>query len=179
VSRPTSQSAERASLRRATRAAAAAPNRISIGGAGTGVPPVEVDPPLEVDELVLELVLELLLLDVLVLLPPKLLDEEVDETLPLDVELELPLVEVEPPLVEVDPPLVLDVDETPPLVVEMPPLEVEVEAVTTAVLLPPPKKAPLKKPPPKPLPLPPPPPITTGMPPPPMTGIICGTGAGA
>ena len=113
----------------------------------------------------LELVLELLLLDVLVLLPPKLLEEEVEETLPLAVELELPPVEV-------DPPLVLDVVETPPLVVEMPPLEVEVEAVTTAVLFPPPKNAPLKKPPPNPLPKPPPPPTTMGTPPPPPIGII-------
>lgn len=159
---PKRQSAERLSLRRATRAAAAAPNRTIIGGAGTGVPPVEVEPPLDVEELELELELELLLelLEVLVLLPPKLLDEEVDETLPLEVE----------------PPLVLDVDETPPVEVEMPP--VLVDAVKMALPPPPPKKAPLKKPPPKPLPLPPPPPTTTGTPPPPTTGITPGTGAG-
>src|SRR3546814_8950257 len=87
----------------ATRAAAAAPNRMTMGGAGTGTPPVDVlvEPPLDVDELVLleveveELVLldveELVLLDVLVP-PPKLLELDVDETLPLEVE-----VLVEPP----------------------------------------------------------------------------------
>jgi hypothetical protein len=49
-------------LRRAKTAAAAAPNRISIGGAGTSCPPddveVEVDPPeVELDDEVEELVL--------------------------------------------------------------------------------------------------------------------------
>src|SRR3546814_8713618 len=78
---------------------------MTMGGAGTGTPPVDVlvEPPLDVDELVLleveveELVLldveELVLLDVLVP-PPKLLELDVDETLPLEVE-----VLVEPPLV--------------------------------------------------------------------------------
>src|SRR3546814_15488351 len=70
---------------------------MTMGGAGTGTPPVDVlvEPPLDVDELVLleveveELVLldveELVLLDVLVP-PPKLLELDVDETLPLEVE---------------------------------------------------------------------------------------------
>ena len=93
---------------RATRVAAAAPNRRIIGGAGTWVPPVEPDePPLD-DEL--ELVLdEVLLLDEdevedelepLVLPdPPKLLDPPVAPEL-----VELVLVEppVAPELVEVD-----------------------------------------------------------------------------
>ena len=67
---------------RATRVAAAAPNRRIIGGAGTWVPPVELDePPLD-DELELELdELELLdeeELEPLVLPePPKLLDPPV------------------------------------------------------------------------------------------------------
>ena len=125
-----------ASRRRATRAAAAAPNSRTIGGAGTGTPPVEVDvePPLEVDELLLELLDELELLDVEVELPPKLdelveelvdtlpLDEEVDDTLPDEVEVELPPVdvEVELPPVEV---------ELPPVDVELPPVEVELPPV--------------------------------------------------
>jgi hypothetical protein len=67
---------------RATRVAAAAPNSRIIGGAGTWVPPVELDePPLDDEELELELdELELLLdeLEPLVLPePPKLLDPPV------------------------------------------------------------------------------------------------------
>ena len=83
------------SLRRATSVAAAAPNRSSIGGAGTstgGVPPLELVPPddeLEVDDEVedeLE-VDELVELDELVLDEPLLatLPDEV-ETLPDEVE---------------------------------------------------------------------------------------------
>src|SRR3546814_6520315 len=107
---PSLLDAERACLLRATRAAAAAPNRMTMGGAGTGTPPVDVlvEPPLDVDELVLleveveELVLldveELLLIDVLVP-PPQLLELEVVDTLLLAVEL------------LVGPPLVIDVEE--------------------------------------------------------------------
>ena len=98
-----------------------------MGGAGPGTPPVEVEvpPPLDVDELLLELLLELELLDVEVELPPKLdelveelvdtlpLDDEVDDTLPDEVEVELPPVE--------------DDVELPPVEVELPPVEVEVE----------------------------------------------------
>jgi hypothetical protein len=92
---------------RATRVAAAAPNSRIIGGAGTWVPPVELDePPLDDElELVLELD-ELLLLDEeelepLVLPdPPKLLDPVAPELV------EVLLVEapelVAPELVEVD-----------------------------------------------------------------------------
>ena len=106
---------------RATRVAAAAPNSRIIGGAGTGVPPVEPDedPPLDeeveledevellLDEELLELVLELPLV-----LPeePKLLEPpvapelvEVDEVEPLAPE----LVEVD----EVDPPWLEDPEE--------------------------------------------------------------------
>ncbi len=197
----TSQAAERPIRRRATSAAAAAPKRRTIGGAGTGVPPVDpVGPPLEVDELVLELVLALVLalvlLEVLVLLPPKLLELDVEDTFPLEVEVEPPLVleveetlplDVEPPLVEVEPPLV-EVEpplvelELPPVEVELPPLpplDVLVEAVKIALLLPPPKKAPLKKPLPNPLPKPLPlPPMTIGTLPPLMTGITPGGGGG-
>ncbi len=107
---------------------AAAPNSRIIGGAGTCTPldvevEVEVDTPLEV-ALEFELLVEaeealLVLLDVLVP-PPKLDEEEVVDTVPLDVEVEPPLVddEVEPPLVE---------DELPPVEVELPPVELEVE----------------------------------------------------
>ena len=77
---------------RATRVAAAAPNRRIIGGAGTCVPPVELDePPLDEEELALlpELALEVepeepKLLDPpvapeLVLLEPLEAEEEADE----------------------------------------------------------------------------------------------------
>ncbi|MEA3014036.1 MAG: hypothetical protein QOD42_2581 [Sphingomonadales bacterium] len=95
---------------RATRVAAAAPNSRIIGGAGTGVPPDELDeePPLEELELLLELD-ELLLdeeeLEPLVLPePPKLLDP--------------PLA---PELVEVDAPeLVEEVELDAPDEVELP-----------------------------------------------------------
>jgi len=89
---------------RATRVAAAAPNSRIIGGAGTWVPPVELDePPLD-DELELELdELELLdeeELEPLVLPePPKLLDPPVAPEL---VEVELVDPPVAPELVEVD-----------------------------------------------------------------------------
>jgi hypothetical protein len=123
---------------------------------------VVVVPPLEVEEL--ELVLELV--EVLVP-PPKLLDEDVVDTLPLEVELEVAPLEVE-----------LDVA---PLEVELPPVEVLVEAVKMVLpLLPPPKKPPLKKPPPKPPPAGPPPTTTAPPPPPAITwgaGIGIGTGA--
>ena len=99
---------------RATSAAAAAPNRRIIGGAGTSWPPLDppLEPPLEDDELeLLELELALELLEVLVLLPPKLLDP------PLDVLVELPPVEVlEPPLEELlDDPLDDELPEEEPL----------------------------------------------------------------
>src|SRR5687768_1708879 len=71
----------RASFLRATRAAAAAPNRMTTGGAGTGTPPV--DPPVEL--VVVPPVEVLVLLDVLVVVPPKLDDVLVD-TLPLELE---------------------------------------------------------------------------------------------
>jgi hypothetical protein len=107
----------RPSLRRATRAAAAAPNRRTIGGAGTSVPllPLLVELPPEVELLVLLDVDELpddeelpeveplVLLDALA---PKLLDPPVapelvdeDEVEPVAPEL-VEVVEVE----EVDPP---------------------------------------------------------------------------
>lgn len=93
------------------------------------------------------------------------LDDEVEETLPLDVLLldpPLDVLELEPPLDdEVEPPL--EVDETTML----PPLE------------PPPKKPPAKNPPPKP-PNPPLPPTTTGGDPPPTLITGCGgNGIGA
>ena len=93
---------------RATRVAAAAPNSSIIGGAGTWVPPVELDePPLDDElELVLELD-ELLLLDEeelepLVLPdPPKLLDPPVAPELVEVLLVEAPEL-VAPELVEVD-----------------------------------------------------------------------------
>jgi hypothetical protein len=105
----------RASLRRATSAAAAAPNRTIIGGAGTGVPPLDppLEPPLELEVLALlaELVLALVLLDVLVL-PPKLLDpllEPLLDALLADEALlaELPELPLEPwpPVEELWPPV--------------------------------------------------------------------------
>jgi hypothetical protein len=93
----------RPDLRRATRAAAPAPNNRIIGGAGTWCPPEdEVEPPLELDEL--EEREEELLDDepvlLVLVLPPKLdellvappLDEELplDELEELDEEEELP-----------------------------------------------------------------------------------------
>jgi hypothetical protein len=93
---------------RATRVAAAAPNRRIIGGAGTWVPPVEPEePPLD-EELELELdELELLLdeeeeLEPLVLPePPKLLDPPVAPELVEVLLVEAPEL-VAPELVEVD-----------------------------------------------------------------------------
>lgn len=94
-------------------------------------------PPLDVDELVLEELEEPVLLDVEVELPPKLdelveelvdrlpLEDEVDETLPDEVE-------VEPPPVEVDvelPPVELPPVELPPVEVELPPVDVELPPV--------------------------------------------------
>ena len=97
---------------RATRVAAAAPNRRIIGGAGTGVPPVELDeePPEE------ELEEEELLLD-------ELLDEEELEPLVLPDEPKLLDPPVAPELVEVDAPELVEVDE---VLVEAPEL-VELE----------------------------------------------------
>src|SRR3546814_14837327 len=85
---------------------------------------------------------------------------DVEETLPLDVEL--------PPV---------DVDVEPPLVLEkLPPVDVLVDAVKMVLpLLVPPKKPPLKKPLPKPLPKPP-PPITIGTAPPVAAGTTTGGG---
>jgi len=147
----------RASRRRPTRVAAAAPNRSSIGGAGTSVggPPellveeVEVDPPVEVELEVEELVdvdEEVLVEveeDVLVELEVETLPDEVDveldvETLPDEV-LTLPeLVEVEvemlPEEVEVELPPVLVLVDPPDVEVEPPEVEVEpvlVEVMTT------------------------------------------------
>ena len=103
---------------RATRVAAAAPNRRIIGGAGTGVPPVELDdePPLDEEEVELDEEVELLLdedvLELPLVLPdePKLLDppvapELVDEVLvepPVAPEL-VELEEVDPPWLDDDP----------------------------------------------------------------------------
>jgi hypothetical protein len=93
---------------RATRVAAAAPNSRIIGGAGTWVPPVELDePPLD-DELELLLELdELLLLDeeelepLVLPEPPKLLDPPVAPELVEVLLVEAPEL-VAPELVEVD-----------------------------------------------------------------------------
>ncbi|MCI4589926.1 hypothetical protein MOK15_07455 [Sphingobium sp. BYY-5] len=80
-----------AKRRRATSATAAAPKSRTIGGAGTSVPPVLVDPPLELLELLLD---EALLLDVeeeeLPVLP-KLDDPPDEDELPDD-----PLLPLEP-----------------------------------------------------------------------------------
>jgi hypothetical protein len=115
--------AARATLRRATRAAAAAPNRRIIGGAGTSWPPLElVELPPELELLVDELVLLDVLLDELpeveplVLLDPlepKLLDPPVAPELVDEVEVEPP---VAPELVEVDvvDPLKLELELDPP-----------------------------------------------------------------
>ena len=110
-----------ASFLRATKAAAAAPNSRTIGGAGTsvgGVPPEElppVDPPLDVELLV---------------------EEEVEDDPPVEVD-EPPLLPVEPPLLPVDPPKLDDPPEEedeldeedellePPLLLLDPPLPPE------------------------------------------------------
>jgi hypothetical protein len=85
---------------RATRVAAAAPNRRIIGGAGTGVPPVELDEEPPDDEL--ELLLEL---------DELLLDEEELEPLVLPDEPKLDEPPVAPELVEVEAPELVEVDE--------------------------------------------------------------------
>jgi len=230
---------------RATSAAALRPNRITIGGAGTGFgwPPdvlpvvpllvmpdevlvdvldvtlpldddevdvLDVTLPLDDDEVdVLDVTLPLDdddvdVLDVTLPLDELLVDvltlpEDAEETLPEDEELTLPLdddppvelvvvedsppvdVDVEPPLVDVEPPPV-DVDvELPP----DPPLEVEVDPplvvdVTTTLPPPPPeppKKPPAKKPPPKPPPPEPPTTIGTAPPPPPPPAKAASRGA--
>ena len=89
---------------RATRVAAAAPNSRIIGGAGTWVPPVELDEPpledeLELDELELELLDEEELEPLVLPEPPKLLDPPVAPELVEDELVEPP---VAPELVEVD-----------------------------------------------------------------------------
>jgi hypothetical protein len=84
-------------------AAAPAPNRRIIGGAGTGVPPFEPPlllPPLDEDELELDDEELLLELDEDELLPdePKLLDPLAPELVEVDeVEVPFELDEVEPP----------------------------------------------------------------------------------
>jgi hypothetical protein len=86
---------------RATSAAAAAPNRSSIGGAGTGVPPVELGGglPEEVELLVEVEVLVELEVEVL----PKLDEPPEVETLPLDeVLVEVETLPLDDELVEVD-----------------------------------------------------------------------------
>ena len=144
----------RARRLRATRAAAAAPNSRIIGGAGTSVPPEEVE--LDVEELVDEDVLDEvddepeveLEVEVDVLVDPPKLDDEVLVELP-PVEVELPPVEVD---VELPPVEVLDPPEPPEDVLEDvdPPLvEVVVETTTLPLDPLPPKKPPKKPPPPK------------------------------
>ena len=142
---PVSALARRARRLRATRAAAAAPNSRIIGGAGTSVPPEDVE--LDVEELVDEDVLDdvdeepevELEVDVDVLVDPPKLDDEVLVELP-PVEVELPPVEVlDPP----EPPEDVLEDVDPPLV------EVVVETTTLPLDPLPPKKPPKKPPPPK------------------------------
>ena len=117
----------RASRRRATRVAAAAPNSRIIGGAGTGVPPVELDeePPLDEallelaeDEAELLLALDPVLLEVEVLLP-KLLEPPVA---PLDVEPLLALLLAEEEALLADEALLPELPELPlePLLPELP-----------------------------------------------------------
>ncbi|MFA5988647.1 MAG: hypothetical protein WC803_03445 [Sphingomonas sp.] len=149
-----------ASRLRPTSAAAAAPNKSTIGGAGTGAgsPPVEPVAPLLVLLLVLELVAPLLVLVLVLLLvlkPPVLvlvlklpledaeevtspLDDAEDETSPLDDAEDdtLPLDEDE------DDTLPLDEDDTspllPPLAEEILPLELLDDPPLADVLLTPP-----------------------------------------
>jgi hypothetical protein len=86
-----------ASRLRATSAAAAAPNSRTIGGAGTGVPPVElpVEPPLllELDDVLLLVDEDVDELDD----PPKLDDPPVAPEEVLDEPLEPELPPVDPP----------------------------------------------------------------------------------
>lgn len=125
-----------AARRRAIRPAAAAPNSMTIGGAGTSVPPLEppsppFDPPLELevdeedDELV-ELDVDDDVLDDVEVLPPKLEDDDDVDVLTPPVDVETPPVDVETPPVEVEtPPVDVEV-ETPPVDVETPPDVLEV-----------------------------------------------------
>ena len=91
---------------RATRVAAAAPNSRIIGGAGTWVPPVELEEPplddeLELDELELELLDEEELEPLVLPEPPKLLDPPVAPELVEVLLVDAPEL-VAPELVEVD-----------------------------------------------------------------------------
>lgn len=177
------------------------------GGPGTGVPPVEVLVPCELDppQLLLDDEVELLvllevLLDVLELVDVLVLDPPV-EVLVLDPPVEVlvlePPVEVleppvdvlvlDPPVEVLDPPVdVLEPPEPPDEVLVLeppePPEDVLVDPVEVdeTTMLPPPPLPP-KKPPPKkpPPPKPPLPPITTGTPPlPPSNGAPDGMGYG-
>lgn len=92
-------------LRRARTAAAAAPNRIVIGGAGTGVPLLPLEEELEEllldddeDELLLDEELELVELVILPVLEPipLLLDEEEDDDELLELDELLPPELVQP-----------------------------------------------------------------------------------
>lgn len=90
-------------MRRATRAAAAAPNNKTIGGAGTGVPPLVLVELLLDEELALD-------------------EEELEE---LDVDVEPPLVEVEAVKITLplDPPKKPPLKKPPPKPAALPPLE--------------------------------------------------------
>lgn len=129
---------------RASRAAAAAPNRITIGGAGTSWPPLLLEDEVELleeEEDEVELLVEVLVE------PPKLDEVLVDEVTPLDVLVVTPLeVEVD----EVAPPEEL-LDEEEELLLEelldeeeevdeviAPPLVVVDEMTTLPPVLPPP-----------------------------------------
>ena len=98
-----------AKRRRATSATAAAPNSRTIGGAGTSVPPVLLEPPLD-DELLDDALLDDVEEDELPVLP-KLDDPPEDEELPDEELLEEPLlppVELGSPGLSGLPPLELD-----------------------------------------------------------------------
>lgn len=151
-------------MRRATSAAAAPPNRSSIGGAGTGVGwPLEL--PWLLDPWLLEpWLLEPQLLEPcppLLLLDELLLDEELelDEVLPVEpldvLELE-PVLELDPvlelePVLEWPLPPELELELEPELELELELEPLEVDEMTTPLLPPPPHEPPpAKKPPPKP-----------------------------
>ena len=156
------QAAFRASRRRPNTAAAAAPNSRITGGAGTSwpplellvVPPVELEPVLEDEELVDELPDPPDDVELVVLTPPVELEveppEDEDELLEVELlpeeelleppevaPLDVAPLEVAPPEVELlpdedeeelEPPLEVEDDDPPdepPLVVECPPLVVE------------------------------------------------------